>query len=48
MWYRVLDLQLHNGLKPIENDSYVIQFVEDVKGFPIVDIYVEHLINTPL
>ncbi|KAK7314142.1 hypothetical protein VNO77_39354 [Canavalia gladiata] len=41
-----LELDLSNDLGPLNNDADVINFVEDVKGHNIVDVYVKHLIDT--
>ncbi|XP_058766723.1 uncharacterized protein LOC131640331 [Vicia villosa] len=35
------------GLRPLNCDADVVKFVEDVKGFELVDVYVEHLVEEP-
>src|ERR1051325_553313 len=33
------------GLRPLNNDQDVLKFVQDVRGFKVVDVYVEHKVE---
>lgn len=46
--YRHPKLSLAHGLRPLNTDRDVLKFAEDVKGFEEIEIYVEHLIDTPI
>lgn len=37
---------LRHGLRPLNNDGDVLKFVKDVKGFEIIEIYVEHMTDS--
>ncbi|RDY08709.1 hypothetical protein CR513_07035, partial [Mucuna pruriens] len=47
LWYQHLRLSLSQGLKPLNCDGDVLKFVEDVKTFEVVSVFVKHLIDTP-
>lgn len=46
--YRHPERDLSDGLRPLNTDKDVIQFMQDVRGHTKVDIYVEHLIDNPV
>lgn len=46
LWYRHPERDLSNGLRELNNDQDVRRFNDDVKGHSLVDVYVEHLIET--
>ncbi|XP_020230608.1 uncharacterized protein LOC109811316 isoform X2 [Cajanus cajan] len=48
MWYSHPKFSLAHGLNPLNSDVDVLKFVNDVKGYEVVDVYVEHLTNTPI
>lgn len=45
MWYWNLRYSFSRGLRFVNCDGDVLKFVEDVKGFDLVDAYVEHSIG---
>ncbi|XP_058765411.1 uncharacterized protein LOC131638892 [Vicia villosa] len=45
VWYLNPNLSFSRGLRSLNNDSDVLRFVEDVRGFKVVDIYVEHKVE---
>ncbi|KAI5399895.1 hypothetical protein KIW84_065004 [Lathyrus oleraceus] len=40
-------LSFARGLRPLNNDKDVLQFVEDVIGHRVMDVYVEHKVSDP-
>ncbi|KAI5437244.1 hypothetical protein KIW84_023387 [Lathyrus oleraceus] len=38
-------LRFSRGLRPLNYDEDVLEFVEDVNGFELVDVYLEHTID---
>ena len=47
MWYHHLKLSLARGLRPLNNDADVLKFGEDMKGYDLGNIYVEHVVDEP-
>ncbi|XP_058722170.1 uncharacterized protein LOC131593622 [Vicia villosa] len=47
LWYWNPVLSFTRGLRPLNNDQDVLNFIEDVKGHNIVDVYVEHPVEIP-
>ncbi|CAI8615409.1 unnamed protein product [Vicia faba] len=48
-WYWNPKYSFSRGLRPLNCDSDVLKFAEDIKGFELVDVYVEHSIEvTPI
>ncbi|CAI8607876.1 unnamed protein product [Vicia faba] len=45
IWYWNSKFSFALGLKPLNNDKDVLTFIEDVKGFKVVYIYVEHNVH---
>lgn len=45
MWYWKLRFSFSCGLRPLNNDVDVLQFVKDVTRYKLVDLYVEHTID---
>ncbi|XP_058784134.1 uncharacterized protein LOC131658902 [Vicia villosa] len=45
LWYWNPNFSFSHGLRPLNNDSDVLRFMEDVRGFKVVDIYVEHKVE---
>ena len=41
LWYRDPRKALSRGLKPLNCDSDILQFAEDVFGFDVVEVYVD-------
>ena len=41
LWYRDPRKALCRGLKPLNCDSDILQLVEDVSGFDVVEVYVD-------
>ncbi|CAI8589726.1 unnamed protein product [Vicia faba] len=49
MWYWNPKYSFSRGLRPLNYDSGVLKLAEDIKGFDLVDVYVEHSIEvTPV
>ncbi|XP_058733531.1 uncharacterized protein LOC131605157 [Vicia villosa] len=49
MWYWNPKFSFSRGLRPLNCDKDVLKFVDDIKGFQLVDVYVEHTIEvTPV
>lgn len=48
LWYRQPKFSLAHGLRPINSDTNVLKFAEDVKGFEVIEVYVERLVDTPI
>ncbi|KAK2427339.1 hypothetical protein QL285_025923 [Trifolium repens] len=48
LWYCDPSLSFSRGLRPLNNDNDLLNFVGDVKGFEVVDVYVEHIVDNPL
>jgi hypothetical protein len=48
LWYCDPRLSFSRGLRPLNKDNDVLKFIGDVKGFEIVDVYVEHKVDNPL
>ncbi|KAJ1406817.1 hypothetical protein SESBI_24792 [Sesbania bispinosa] len=48
LWYRHPKFNLRKGLRPLNCDKDVLKFLKDVKDVVIVDLFVEHLIDTPI
>lgn len=42
MWYRHQTFGLLNGHRPFNEDAHVLNFLNDVKGHKVVELYVEH------
>ncbi|XP_058747097.1 uncharacterized protein LOC131620093 [Vicia villosa] len=47
LWYCHPRFLFTRGLRPLNNDQDVLRFIEDVKGFKVVDIYVQHDVDIP-
>ncbi|KAI5412884.1 hypothetical protein KIW84_057491 [Lathyrus oleraceus] len=47
MWYHDLKYSFEHGVKPINNDKDVLKFGEEMSGYEIASIYVEHVVNEP-
>ncbi|CAI8610236.1 unnamed protein product [Vicia faba] len=45
MWYWNPKYSFSRGLRPLNCDSDVLKLAEDIKGFNLVDVYVEHSIE---
>ncbi|CAI8619499.1 unnamed protein product [Vicia faba] len=45
MWYWNPKYNFSSGFRPLNCDSDILKFVEDVKGFDLADVYVEHSIE---
>ena len=45
LWYRDPKFSFSLGLRPLNNDQDVLKFVQDVRGFKVVDVYVEHKVE---
>jgi hypothetical protein len=48
LWYCDPRLSFSRGLRPLNKDNDVLKFIGDVKGFEVVDVYVEHNVDNPL
>ncbi|KAK2416396.1 hypothetical protein QL285_038793 [Trifolium repens] len=48
LWYCDPRLSFSRGLRPLNKDNDVLKFIGDVKGFEVVDVYVEHKVDNPL
>ncbi|KAI5422674.1 hypothetical protein KIW84_045922 [Lathyrus oleraceus] len=46
IWYCNPRFSFARELTSIKNDVDVLKFVEDVKGYDLVDVYVEHCVDT--
>ncbi|KAJ1440338.1 hypothetical protein SESBI_01906 [Sesbania bispinosa] len=46
--YRHPNYNLEKGLRPLNNDKHVLKFANDVKDANTVDLFVEHLVDTPV
>nr|XP_027186490.1 uncharacterized protein LOC113784480 [Cicer arietinum] len=47
LWYQHPKYSFTRGLRPLNNDEDVLKFAEDVKGFNVIDVFVEHCIDNP-
>jgi hypothetical protein len=47
LWYWIPKLSFTRGLRPLNNDQDILTFIEDVKGYNVIDVYVEHPIEIP-
>ncbi|XP_058784836.1 uncharacterized protein LOC131659698 [Vicia villosa] len=47
LWYWNPAYSFARGLRPLNNDTDVLQFSKDVEGYEVVDLYVEHSIEIP-
>ncbi|XP_050878006.1 uncharacterized protein LOC127081821 [Lathyrus oleraceus] len=45
LWYWNLNFSFSRGFQPLNNDNDVLRFMEDVRGFKVIDIYVEHKVE---
>ncbi|XP_058747460.1 uncharacterized protein LOC131620408 [Vicia villosa] len=45
MWYWNPKYSFSRGLRPLNCDGDVLKLIEDLKGFDLVDIYVEHTVE---
>jgi hypothetical protein len=48
LWYWDPKFSFSRGLRSLNNDGDVLKFIEDIKGFDVVDVYVEHTIDNPI
>ncbi|WJX34001.1 hypothetical protein P8452_22155 [Trifolium repens] len=48
LYYRHPQLALSRGLRPLNCDDNVLTFIEDIKGYEVVEVYLEHLVDTPI
>lgn len=48
MWYWFPKYSFQRGLRPLNCDDHVLQFVKDMKDYEVADIYVEHKVDTPV
>ncbi|WJX76741.1 hypothetical protein P8452_60124 [Trifolium repens] len=48
LYYRHPQLALSRGLRPLNCDDNVLTFIEDIKGHEVVEVYLEHLVDTPI
>jgi hypothetical protein len=48
LWYWNPKFSFSRGLRSLNNDGDVLKFIEDIKGFHVVDVYVEHNIDNPI
>ncbi|KAI5446918.1 hypothetical protein KIW84_014676 [Lathyrus oleraceus] len=47
LWYWNPTYSFSRGLKPLNNDQDVLQFLKDVVGYNVIDVYVEHNVGIP-
>ena len=47
LWYWIPALSFTRRLRPLINDQDILTFIEDVKGYNVIDVYVEHPIEIP-
>ncbi|CAK8579362.1 unnamed protein product [Lathyrus sativus] len=45
LWYWNPNFSFSRGLRPLNNDNDVLRLMEDVRGFKVVDLYVEHKVE---
>lgn len=45
LWYWNPKFSFARGLRSLNNDQYVLNFTGDVKGFQVIDVYVEHAVD---
>ncbi|CAI8585914.1 unnamed protein product [Vicia faba] len=48
LWYWIHALSFTRGLRPLNNDQDILTFNEDVKGYNVIDVYVENPIEIPV
>jgi len=46
LYYRHPKLAFSRELRPLNCEADVVKFVEDVKGYEVIEVYVEHLLDT--
>ncbi|CAI8614440.1 unnamed protein product [Vicia faba] len=45
MWHYDLKFSFEHGLGPHNKDTYVLKFGEDMNGYEVANIYVEHIVD---
>jgi len=45
LWYWNLGFSFARGLRPLNGDVDVLNFIEDINGFDLVNVYVENSTN---
>ncbi|XP_058765307.1 uncharacterized protein LOC131638779 [Vicia villosa] len=48
MWYHHPKFSFERGLRPLNNDADVLKFGEDMNGYDVGNIYVEHIVDEPV
>ncbi|KAI5448203.1 hypothetical protein KIW84_015576 [Lathyrus oleraceus] len=48
MWYHDPKFSFKCELRPLNNDTYVLKFGEDMNGHDVSNIYVKHIIDEPI
>lgn len=48
LWYWNLGFSFARGLRPLNNDVDVLNFIEDISGFNVADVYVKHSVDNPI
>lgn len=47
-WYRDPKLNIQHGLRPLKNNGHVLKLITDCKGFEVIGVYVENLVDVSL
>lgn len=45
LWYWNPNFSFFRGVRPLNNDNNLLRFMEDVRRFKVIDIYVEHKVE---
>ncbi|XP_058741783.1 protein bfr2-like [Vicia villosa] len=45
LWYWNPKFAFSRGLRPLNDDKDVLRFMEDIRGYKLIDIYVEHKVE---
>lgn len=48
LWYQRPKYSFPSGLRPLNSDVDVLKFAEDVKGFKVIEVFVEYNIYEPI